>query len=541
MNRRHPLTRAAAPSVVLLLAACAGPPPATVAIAPPAPPITIAPLTIARTADGGHRLETSLTAAADAPVPTAAHWRHNGASSSNGAVALVLPAKLGRDVTVHEGENVYTLEVDLPNGEPLAVRHRVWGQQQIAVPPTIDGDLADWNDPPALWLWPSKYQVMPESRRLARDESSAMLYAVWHADNLFFAADVVDPTPREDGDGLLLMVRFPNGGGGVLTLLPGTESGPAGVLIKTTTESNGEPMPGAEAAAVATEAGWRLEARIPIAGTGHTPKVGDVVQMSVALGNSRLPGGDASEALLLWPEGAASNALPAVAGSAVILGDPASQPATPRRQLRGGAPDRRISPEATRDPAFLTPLPNEYTEHTAHLPEWLRLDLPWSGVYTISTGYGLESGSWTHQTIGNRNSANDFFCLDVDLPVGHPVLAMADGRIVTSVRRSDSYGNYIVIDHGQGYHSIYAHLDTRTHDVDKGEPAIFVRRGEVIGTAGSSGTSWPHLHFGLHHDARLSHSGANVGGIAVVPEPLGGYYGIAKGHVLEGPAGPAPP
>lgn len=225
----------------------------------------------------------------------------------------------------------------------------------------------------------------------------------------------------------------------------------------------------------------------------------------------------------------------AAADSSTSASASASAPKPRRGQLVGSQTELRISPEATRDPAFLTPLPMEAPGKAAHLPAGITLKLPFEGTWIVSTGYGYESGSWTHQTIGNEASANDFFALDFNMPIGVPILAPADGRVVTSQDRStsDSYGNYIVMDHGNGIHSVYAHLDTRVFDVDHGVPEVYVKQGQRIGTSGASGgMRVAHLHFGVHLDSRLSHSGCDVGGKTVVPEPISGYYGLRRGHVL---------
>lgn len=193
-----------------------------------------------------------------------------------------------------------------------------------------------------------------------------------------------------------------------------------------------------------------------------------------------------------------------------------------------------ISSTPTSDSAYLTPLPIEYLDKSAHLPKKLSLKLPYEGTFRISNGYGFESRGWTHQTIGNTHSANDYFALDISMPEGTPILAPADGRILTSQDRtsSDSYGLYMVIDHGHGIHSVYAHMSELAHLVDHGKPMVYVKQGEQIGLSGKTGTRFPHLHFALHLDSRLSHSGADVGGKAVVPEPISGYYGIRRGHEL---------
>jgi len=218
----------------------------------------------------------------------------------------------------------------------------------------------------------------------------------------------------------------------------------------------------------------------------------------------------------------------------------ASTDTAPQRKQVKGVTDFPVSETATRDKAFLTPLPKDHEDAAARLPEDMVFRLPFEGEFRISNGYGCESRSWTHQTIGNTESANDFFALDIATPVGTPVLAVARGRVVTAEDRStsDSYGKYIVIDHGDGIHSIYAHLDSMAFEVDHGRPEVWVDQGQKIAESGKSGGQRrAHLHFAVHKDSRISHSGCDVGGLAVIPEPLGGYYGIRSEHVLSAEAG----
>jgi len=86
--------------------------------------------------------------------------------------------------------------------------------------------------------------------------------------------------------------------------------------------------------------------------------------------------------------------------------------------------------------------------------------------------------------------------VDFTAPTGTEIFATGDGKIVKASRSRRGYGNKIVIDHGYGYESLYAHLNTI--DVKKGQT---VKRGEKIGTVGSSGLSTaPHLHYEVHHE-----------------------------------------
>lgn len=65
-----------------------------------------------------------------------------------------------------------------------------------------------------------------------------------------------------------------------------------------------------------------------------------------------------------------------------------------------------------------------------------------------------------------------------------------DGRVSKIGRKDTGYGRYVVIDHGLGWTTWYAHLETISCTI-----GAFVSRGEVIGTAGSSGNSTgTHLH-----------------------------------------------
>ncbi len=74
---------------------------------------------------------------------------------------------------------------------------------------------------------------------------------------------------------------------------------------------------------------------------------------------------------------------------------------------------------------------------------------------------------------------------------GTPVYATGDGLVTMSEYRSNGYGNQVVIDHGFGYQTRYAHLSAIS--VKEGAQ---VRRGEQIGNVGSSGKSTgPHLHY----------------------------------------------
>lgn len=88
--------------------------------------------------------------------------------------------------------------------------------------------------------------------------------------------------------------------------------------------------------------------------------------------------------------------------------------------------------------------------------------------------------------------------MDFSAPPGTDVYATGEGTVVKMGWQS-GYGNTIVIDHGFGYQTWYAHLqEFRT------KPGKKVMRGEVIGTVGSTGKSTgPHLHYEVHVKGQL--------------------------------------
>ena len=81
--------------------------------------------------------------------------------------------------------------------------------------------------------------------------------------------------------------------------------------------------------------------------------------------------------------------------------------------------------------------------------------------------------------------------VDITAPYGTTVRATADGVVVQAEMVSGGYGRLIIIDHGGGFQTYYAHLSRIS--VRAGQE---VRRGEPIGAVGASGrTTAPHLHY----------------------------------------------
>ncbi|MBG39894.1 MAG: peptidase M23 [Flavobacteriales bacterium] len=103
----------------------------------------------------------------------------------------------------------------------------------------------------------------------------------------------------------------------------------------------------------------------------------------------------------------------------------------------------------------------------------------------ISSGFGPRIDP--HYKIRKMHTGTDFAA-----PTGTPVYATGNGKIIEAVNRSrGGYGKFIVIDHGYGYKTQYAHLSKLA--VNTGQN---VKRGELIGYVGNTGKSTsPHLHY----------------------------------------------
>jgi len=88
--------------------------------------------------------------------------------------------------------------------------------------------------------------------------------------------------------------------------------------------------------------------------------------------------------------------------------------------------------------------------------------------------------------------------VDFAVPVGAPVVAVADGKI-ENASWGKSYGNQVVQKVDGGW-VIYAHLNKV-----RAKPGTFVKAGTIVGESGSSGkSSGPHLHFEMRDNIRWS-------------------------------------
>jgi len=107
----------------------------------------------------------------------------------------------------------------------------------------------------------------------------------------------------------------------------------------------------------------------------------------------------------------------------------------------------------------------------------------WPAVGKISSGFGMRE----HPRFGGRKLHTG---IDITMPKGTPLHATADG-VVSFSGRNGGNGNVVVIEHGHGLTSVYAH--NSQNSVKAGQA---VKRGDAIALSGSTGISTgPHLHY----------------------------------------------
>jgi len=125
----------------------------------------------------------------------------------------------------------------------------------------------------------------------------------------------------------------------------------------------------------------------------------------------------------------------------------------------------------------------------------------WSGNFILPVQSAITSVYGTSRSYNQAPPSSYHAGLDLRGGTGTPIAAAQAGRVVMA-ERTRVRGNVVVIDHGMGVHTLYAHMNTISVAPDQ-----LVERGEIIGTVGSTGlVTGPHLHWELR-----------VGGEAVNP------------------------
>lgn len=136
-----------------------------------------------------------------------------------------------------------------------------------------------------------------------------------------------------------------------------------------------------------------------------------------------------------------------------------------------------------------TPVPQIITIGARYVPDvgstssW---GWPTNSGYTISSYYGYRLAVFGE---GNLHTGIDI----AGTGYGSPVYASNNGVIYDKGYKAQGEGNYIIIDHNNGFYSLYGHMSAFADGIQIGTT---VERGQVIGYVGSSGwATGPHLHF----------------------------------------------
>jgi murein DD-endopeptidase MepM/ murein hydrolase activator NlpD len=111
--------------------------------------------------------------------------------------------------------------------------------------------------------------------------------------------------------------------------------------------------------------------------------------------------------------------------------------------------------------------------------------------YTLTSPFGER----VHPVLGYKRMHNG---IDMAAATGTPVYAAKSGRVTLTSFQAGGAGNYVSINHGDGFSSVYMHLNSYIVS-----PGQYVNAGQVIGYVGSTGLSTgPHLHFGISYNGK---------------------------------------
>ncbi|MEO6682888.1 MAG: M23 family metallopeptidase [Ginsengibacter sp.] len=121
----------------------------------------------------------------------------------------------------------------------------------------------------------------------------------------------------------------------------------------------------------------------------------------------------------------------------------------------------------------------------AHIP----LGMPFAG--NITSSFGLRDNPFGGYSVETHRG------MDIKGPMGAPVKSMAKGK-VTFAGTKGGYGNCIIVEHGNGFQTLYGHLSKIK--VRNGQK---IEIGQHIGNIGSTGRSTgPHLHYEVHQNGK---------------------------------------
>ena len=158
------------------------------------------------------------------------------------------------------------------------------------------------------------------------------------------------------------------------------------------------------------------------------------------------------------------------------------------------APTPTAEPQPTEHPAVAAFLESQASYAEYAVPANVSYECPALPFEYVSPVSGIRSSGFGYRMHPIENTVKYHYGTDFAANTGTAVTAFADG-VIAAVGDSDSYGKYVIIEHSDGYSTLYAHCSELCMNCGN------VSRGDVIAKVGSTGAATgPHLHFELMHN-----------------------------------------
>ncbi len=157
-------------------------------------------------------------------------------------------------------------------------------------------------------------------------------------------------------------------------------------------------------------------------------------------------------------------------------------------------PTSEPAPQPTVHPAVAAFLESQSAYSDCAVPESVSYERPELPFEYSSPVAGVTSSGFGYRMHPIKNEVKYHYGTDLAADTGTPITAFADGTIVAQ-GDSDSFGKYVMIDHPDGYRTLYAHCSELCMSCGN------VKKGSTIALVGSTGAATgPHLHFELERD-----------------------------------------
>ena len=169
--------------------------------------------------------------------------------------------------------------------------------------------------------------------------------------------------------------------------------------------------------------------------------------------------------------------------------EPTTQPATKPEETTKPGNGQENPPKVTEPPKQTEPPRETEPPKQTEPPE---TTAPAAESWIVPCSYTKLTSPFGYRDAPTEGASTYHQGVDLAGPEGTPIYAARSGT-VTIARYSNSAGNYVTINHGDGFSSVYMHMTTYTVSVGQ-----YVSRGQLIGYMGSTGISTgSHLHFGI--------------------------------------------